>query len=469
MKLVFRMSLIPALAGLAFVAILVGGFVAGKRNDQQLARIEQGSFPAVELSRDLSELLSELQHSLQDAVAASEEQKLEQAREISAQFVARLDAERSNPVLDAKQLTSLSEEYQSYFELASDTASRMIDGTMDTDLLGRLKRMTEQYNAVHDRLEQFREAQKADISSSFSLARNEQIRTQKLNGLLTIVFLLLLLGLSYYTMRAILPPIKTTVARLEGGSETLRHASEHLIATSDSTTEGATVQAANLQEISASLQELSSSTDSNVQSVRKVREMALGARTDAEAGMSTMQRMWKEMDEVKRTADETVKIVQSIDSIAFQTNLLALNAAVEAARAGEAGQGFAVVAEEVRTLAKRSAEAAQETSQLIAESQQSTQRGVATSRDLSELLQGIVTAVNDVSELVERVTAATSEQATGLSSIATALVDIGNVTQANAAASAGVQSATRDVASQVEDLKQVVEILSAVVGEKAAV
>ena len=468
MKLVFRMSLIPALAGLAFVAILVGGFVAGKRNDQQLARIEQGSFPAVELSRDLSELLSELQHSLQDAVAASEEQKLEQAREISAQFVARLDAERSNPVLDAKQLTSLSEEYQSYFELASDTASRMIDGTMDTDLLGRLKRMTEQYNAVHDRLEQFREAQKADISSSFSLARNEQIRTQKLNGLLTIVFLLLL-GLSYYTMRAILPPIKTTVARLEGGSETLRHASEHLIATSDSTTEGATVQAANLQEISASLQELSSSTDSNVQSVRKVREMALGARTDAEAGMSTMQRMWKEMDEVKRTADETVKIVQSIDSIAFQTNLLALNAAVEAARAGEAGQGFAVVAEEVRTLAKRSAEAAQETSQLIAESQQSTQRGVATSRDLSELLQGIVTAVNDVSELVERVTAATSEQATGLSSIATALVDIGNVTQANAAASAGVQSATRDVASQVEDLKQVVEILSAVVGEKAAV
>ena len=149
MKLVFRMSLIPALAGLAFVAILVGGFVAGKRNDQQLARIEQGSFPAVELSRDLSELLSELQHSLQDAVAASEEQKLEQAREISAQFVARLDAERSNPVLDAKQLTSLSEEYQSYFELASDTASRMIDGTMDTDLLGRLKRMTEQYNAVH--------------------------------------------------------------------------------------------------------------------------------------------------------------------------------------------------------------------------------------------------------------------------------------------------------------------------------
>ena len=95
--------------------------------------------------------------------------------------------------------------------------------------------------------------------------------------------------------------------------------------------------------------------------------------------------------------------------------------------------------------------------------------GVSSKRPASGSTTAVAASKQLPAAVVERVTAATSEQATGLSSIATALVDIGNVTQANAAASAGVQSATRDVASQVEDLKQVVEILSAVVGEKAAV
>jgi len=469
MRLVFKMTLVPLLAAIAFLAVLAAGYATGKRNETQLAEIELGYFPAVELSRDLSEMLVELQRYLLDAVAAAEEQKLALAAETSVRFVARIEAERANAALDAAALQALTTNFQQYYALASDTATRMLGGEMDAGLLGQLKTMSEQYNALRGQLESFRAAQKESIATSFATARGLQSQMLRVNAVLTICCLVLLLGISALTVRSILRPIKATVSRLSLGAQTLRSASEHLIEASDSTAEGATVQAANLQEISASLQELSATTDSNVASVKRVREMAIGARGNAESGMSTMQRMWSAMDEVKRTTDETVKIVQSIDSIAFQTNLLALNAAVEAARASEAGKGFAVVADEVRTLAKQSAAAARETSQLIAESQQSTQKGVATSRELSELLNQIAGAVNEVTVLIEQVTAATTDQATGIGSIATAVADIGNVTQTNAAASAGVQATTREIAVQIEDLKQVVSILSSVVGERAAV
>jgi methyl-accepting chemotaxis protein len=213
--------------------------------------------------------------------------------------------------------------------------------------------------------------------------------------------------------------------------------------------------------------EITATTGHNVASVGQVDDMAGDARENAEQGMETMQRMWEAMEEVKQSSDETVKIVQSIDSIAFQTNLLALNAAVEAARAGDTGKGFAVVAEEVRTLAKRSADAAKDTAGLIEVSQRSAEKGVSTSRELSEFLNKIVTAVSDVSGLIKQVSVAINEQASGIDTINTAVSGVGEVTQTNAAASEESAATTRDIVAQIDDLKHAVNILTTVVGQES--
>jgi methyl-accepting chemotaxis protein len=467
MKFVLKMMLVPLLAAVAFIAVLLTGYTGGKRNESLLVQIERGYFPAVDLSRDLDEALLATQRSMLDAVAAADEQKLAEADELRAGFIARIEAERENVTLDAAELKGLSDAFLEYYQLARETSVRMIGGDMGADLIAQLQLMKEEHNAIQASLAEFRAVQNAEITESFATARNSQKTMLLVSFVLIVVCIVLLIALSIFTIRSILKPITKTIDMIVEGAQRLQSASDHLVTASDSTADGANTQAANLEEFSASLQEITATTGQNVASVGQVDDMAGDARENAEQGMETMQRMWEAMEEVKQSSDETVKIVQSIDSIAFQTNLLALNAAVEAARAGDTGKGFAVVAEEVRTLAKRSADAAKDTAGLIEVSQRSAEKGVSTSRELSEFLNKIVTAVSDVSGLIKQVSVAINEQASGIDTINTAVSGVGEVTQTNAAASEESAATTRDIVAQIDDLKHAVNILTTVVGQES--
>ena len=173
----------------------------------------------------------------------------------------------------------------------------------------------------------------------------------------------------------------------------------------------------NLQSISAALQEMTAIVTETAQSASDASDLAQSAESVATNGSESMQRMVEAMGEIETSSTEISRIIKVIDDIAFQTNLLALNAAVEAARAGEAGKGFAVVAEEVRSLAQRSAEAAKNTSTLIAAASQRAQRGSQLSQEVDGMLREIVDATTRFSTLVAQIATSTKEQSSGIQQV----------------------------------------------------
>jgi methyl-accepting chemotaxis protein len=169
-----------------------------------------------------------------------------------------------------------------------------------------------------------------------------------------------------------------------------------------------------------------------------------------------MQRLSEAIEKIKLSSDKTAKIVKTIDEIAFQTNLLALNAAVEAARAGDAGKGFAVVAEEVRSLAMRSAEAAKNTADMIDESVDNAENGVALNQEVLKNLQEINERATRVSEVIMEIAAASEQQNEGIRQISGGIEQMNQITQHNAANAEESASAAEELSGQAYEMQSMV-------------
>ncbi|MEC7297878.1 MAG: methyl-accepting chemotaxis protein [Pseudomonadota bacterium] len=211
-------------------------------------------------------------------------------------------------------------------------------------------------------------------------------------------------------------------------------------------------QAATLEETAAALDQLTASVASASSGAIEASNIAQTTLSQAETGGGVARRAVDAMDGIRSSSKEISKITSVIDDIAFQTNLLALNAGVEAARAGEAGRGFAVVATEVRALAQRSSEAAREINDLITASGQQVKTGVDLVDQTGEALARIVSGVSDISERVKAISQSAQEQSTGLSEINTAMNDLDQVTQQNAAMFEETTAASHALTAEAEAL-----------------
>lgn len=220
--------------------------------------------------------------------------------------------------------------------------------------------------------------------------------------------------------------------------------------------QGASEQAASLQQVGASLQGVSSDAKQNTERARLVAEMAAKARTCSAQGQLEMQHLAKAMAEIQQSSQEIQHILKTIDGIAFQTNLLSLNAAVEAARAGEAGKGFAVVAEEVRGLAQRSAAAARDTTERIAQASDRAQRGADIGARVAAVLQQIDGSTGEVDTMLKQIRECIDSQSEGVGQIHASVRDLDSVTQTNAASSEEFSATTEEVSAQVRNLGELV-------------
>ncbi|MEM9073549.1 MAG: nitrate- and nitrite sensing domain-containing protein [Myxococcota bacterium] len=224
--------------------------------------------------------------------------------------------------------------------------------------------------------------------------------------------------------------------------------------------QAASDRASTLEEVTSSLQQVTALSAQNASRSSDARQLTEGARNAAETGVKTMDELTDAMNGIKSAADETAKIVQTIDEIAFQTNLLALNAAVEAARAGEAGKGFAVVAEEVRALAQRSAEAARQTSAMIDASIEKSNSGVALNRQVLERLADIKEQVAQVQTVMDEISGSSQAQAEGVQQVNDAIDDMARATQRDAATTEETASVAEELSGQAQTLRSMMASFS---------
>lgn len=274
--------------------------------------------------------------------------------------------------------------------------------------------------------------------------------------------LALLLGL--WITRSVTRPIKRIISNLNDGAEQVASVAAQAASSSLSLAEGASQQAAAIQETSSSLEEMASMTRKNAETAHKANRIMGGAKEVVDSANASMGKLSQSMEEIVLANEETGKIIKTIDEIAFQTNLLALNAAVEAARAGEAGAGFAVVADEVRKLARRAAEAARTTAGLLQDSAAKARGGAAYVTDANEAFQQVAKSAAKVAQMVASISSASSEQAQGVEQISKAVAEMDKVTQQNAARAEESASTSEQMTAQSEEMKTLLAELAALAG-----
>ncbi len=373
----------------------------------------------------------------------------------------RKEAEAELPAL-AAVLDKIGEPHKKLHESATELEMILQQGTEMRPEAQHLfnTETNHQLSQVQSYLGQMRE----DVSAHVKKVQEEadhsasQARTLAMVGAVFGVVAALALGI--FLSISITRPITRIIDRLGGGSDQVGEASRQIADSSQSLAEGASEQASSLEETSSSLEELSSMTKQNADNAAQANNLASEANTSTDRGMDAMTHMTEAIQEIKKSSDETAKIIKVIDEIAFQTNLLALNAAVEAARAGDAGKGFAVVAEEVRNLAQRSAEAAKDTSNLIEGSQKRADEGVNATNELMEILNGVHDGIKKVADLLSEVSAASGEQASGIEQVNKAVSQMDQVTQQNASNAEESSSASEELAAQSEALREIIRELS---------
>ncbi|BEU96102.1 methyl-accepting chemotaxis protein [Acidovorax sp. DW039] len=211
-------------------------------------------------------------------------------------------------------------------------------------------------------------------------------------------------------------------------------------------------QASALEQTAASMETLNQTVNTNSQSASQAHALARQASAEAQQGGEQVQKLAQLMQGIHESSRKISEITSVIDSIAFQTNILALNAAVEAARAGEQGRGFAVVASEVRSLAQRSAQAAHEIKALITDSVQRVDEGSRQATHAGQAVEGLVQGIQRVSGIMAEISAASAEQASGITQVLEAVEHMDRMTQQNAALVEQTAAASQGLRSQADQV-----------------
>jgi methyl-accepting chemotaxis protein len=250
--------------------------------------------------------------------------------------------------------------------------------------------------------------------------------------------------------------VKDLIAHVTETSNNISDGSQQMHVSAQSLASGTSMQASNLEEISASMESVGSQSKTNDESSEQVKQLTGQALNEVQLGNQRMETMLQSMSNINEKSLGVSKVIKVIDEIAFQTNLLALNAAVEAARAGKFGKGFAVVAEEVRSLAGRSSVAAKDTTELIQDSISEVENGVKNADQMAESLTTISERMDKINDLIGEISASSKEQSLGVKEINQGVNRVNDVVKQNSTISEESASTAEKLAENSSYLQKII-------------
>jgi methyl-accepting chemotaxis protein len=456
--------------GLA-VAIGLVGLLAWNARDAKSTMARLGSYTAVtmeagEIRSSMIAMSDAMRGFLLNPAKTEEYAKKKKADEALIAAVKRLLAATSNPEYAdiARQIGKLDEDQLDPIE------NRVLD-LASQDVKAATQVYFDEYLPLRQKQMLLVEQLRSSAATAFTTEdRNAGAKMDFVAGLVLkigggiIVAMGLAFGWSAWATSLMSRRIgKETVSLGEVAGSVLRTARE-VSASAQSLSQGATEQAASLEETSASMEEMASMARRNAEHTQEAAGLMVKVDQRVADSNQALHEMVTSMAAIETSSAKVAKIIKTIDEIAFQTNILALNAAVEAARAGEAGMGFSVVAESVKNLAQRSAQAARDTAGVIVESIDRSTEGSGKVELVATSIGAITESVKRVKGIVEEVREASRQQTQGLDQVSQAIVQMENVTQTTAATAEESAAASEELRGQAETSQGVVSRLEDLVG-----
>jgi methyl-accepting chemotaxis protein len=470
MNITAKIWLSVGVFALGFVLSTTQGQIQGLLTERELGVTSTALFPAAQRSQEAQAAFERMLKGFGDAVITQDAAGLSRAAEDGTQVVQGLKTVAGIAGLAperAAEAQRLAAAVQQLLEDARSTYGAVLANpqNMSADTQDKIRGMAARNDEIKAALAKAKAQFSRDLDQRISEIQERSVHQRRVAIAVFAVTILIAAVIVHITIRrSITGPVLRVIHGVQEAADGAAEASEEMSESGGVVARDAQEQAACIEETSASLAEMSATTMENATRAGEADRMMQEASKTVQEAAQAMEGLTNSMSLISKSSSQVAAVLKSIDEIAFHTNILALNAAVEAARAGEAGAGFSVVADEVRSLAHRAADAARNSGDIIERTITDVNKGVELATVAHRAFSQVTTKITGGSQVMSQIAASSDEQARGITNIGQAISRIELLTQNNAANAHKTAEAASAMGAQVAATRKHIEELVAVVG-----